>query len=304
MTEGGRRLRLILHGDVAGDRGLREAIAELRERGHEIEVRVTWERGDAERMAQEAVMDGVETVVAGGGDGTLNEVVAGLVDAEGDSRPAAGVLPLGTANDFATACGIPIDDVTAALEVVIQEQARPVDIAFMNGRPFINMATGGFGSEVTAETSPELKRAVGSLSYLLTGFRRFNEFSARQGSARGTEFEWEGEFLVLAVGNGRQAGGGIVLCPDALVDDGMLEVVILPAGPEGARLDALLALLKDGVAALEERVVRRRLPWLEVSTPEGLHVNLDGEPVEGDSFRFEIEPAALRFHLPRSELLG
>lgn len=304
MSEGGRLLRLILHGDVAGDRELREAITDVRGRGHRIEVRVTWERGDAERLAREAVEDGVETVIAGGGDGTLNEVISGLVDGDGDTRPAVGVLPLGTANDFADACGIPVDDAMGALDVVLRQPARPIDIAHMNGRPFVNMATGGFGSEVTAETPPELKRAVGSLSYLLTGFRRFNEFSARRGSARGPGFEWEGEFLVLAVGNGRQAGGGIALCPEALIDDGMLDIVILPATPESARLDTLLALLKAGMAGLEAEVVRRRLPWLEVSTPGSLHVNLDGEPADGDSFRFEIEPAALRMHLPRSELLA
>lgn len=301
--EAGRSLRLILHGNVAGDSSIRDAVTALRERGHEIEVRVTWEPGDAERLAREAVEDGVEAVVAGGGDGTLNEVVAGLLDREGDT-PTVGVLPLGTANDFAGACGIPLDDVRAALDLVIREPPRPLDVALMNGHPFVNMATGGFGSEVTAETAPELKRALGSLSYLLTGLRRFTDFTARRGSVRGPDFEWEGEFLVLAVGNGRQAGGGIVLCPDARLDDGMLEVFILPATPKGTRLDTLLALLKDGTAALEAPTIRRRLKWLQVETPERLHINLDGEPTEGESFRFEIEPGALRFHLPSSKLIG
>lgn len=82
----------------------------LRKRGIQLDVRVTWEDGDAERYVGEAVADGVHTVVAAGGDGTLSEVAAALAHHEGDAAtlPSLGLVPLGTANDFATAATLPI----------------------------------------------------------------------------------------------------------------------------------------------------------------------------------------------------
>ena len=107
-TDAGVRSRLILNGKKGGLPQVREAVAATRRDGHDLEVRVTWERGDAARLVAEAARDGVDRVIAGGGDGSINEVAAGLL-AVGGSRPALGILPLGTANDFATACGVPAD---------------------------------------------------------------------------------------------------------------------------------------------------------------------------------------------------
>ncbi|QDR35513.1 hypothetical protein FPJ23_00500, partial [Pseudomonas aeruginosa] len=90
------------------------------------------------------------------------------------------------------------------------------------------MATGGFGSKVTANTSEDLKKVLGGAAYLLTGLTRFSEVHAAQGRFSAPDFQWEGEFLALGIGNGRQAGGGHVLCPQARVDDGLLDVSILP----------------------------------------------------------------------------
>lgn len=98
---------LILNGKSAGDETLRTAIALLRDEGMDIQVRVTWEKGDAGRYVKEAQQLGVDTVIAGGGDGTINEVATALVNCTGDNIPALGILPLGTANDFATSAGIP-----------------------------------------------------------------------------------------------------------------------------------------------------------------------------------------------------
>src|SRR6266436_8762429 len=100
-----RKVRLILNGKVAANDALRTAVARQRAVGHIIEVQVTWEKGDARRFVAEA--GEVDLLIAGGGDGTLNEVVHGLMDLPTVTRPVLGVVPLGTANDFATGCGIP-----------------------------------------------------------------------------------------------------------------------------------------------------------------------------------------------------
>lgn len=124
---------------------------------------------------------------------------------------------------------------------------------------------------------------------------RFSELHAAYGELQGPDFHWRGELLALGIGNGRQAGGGHVLCPEALADDGLLDISILPAPQE--LVGTLKTLLSDGFG-IDNMFVRTRLPWVEIKVAEGLCINLDGEPLEGDSMRFEARPAALRVHLP------
>ena len=292
-------LRLVLHGKQAQNPSVRAAVAAERAAGHHIEVRVTWEAGDAARLAEEASRLGMERVAAGGGDGTINEVAAGLLAAKGASGRASAlaIVPLGTANDFAHACQIPLDP-SGALRVATTARPRPIDVGRVAGRPFINMATGGFGTEITVETRPELKKALHGAAYLITGLTHLSELRAVKARFTGPDFAWDGELLVLAVGNGRQAGGGHVLCPEAFVDDGLIDVGILPDVPRGERASALHHLLHEGKVSLWRRSVTARLPWVELSADEPVQVNLDGEPISGKTLRFEILPGALEACLP------
>lgn len=301
---GRRHLALVLHGKAAGRPEVRAAVEAVRADGHKVDVRVTWEAGDAVRLANAAAAEGVDTVVAGGGDGTLNEVVSGVVDGSGPPGCSLGLIPLGTANDFAHCCQIPIDDPTAALRLAVETEARPMDLATISGRVVVNLASGGFGARVTVETPPDMKKTLGKLSYLLTGATRFNEFGAEEGSLRGPDFEWQGRIVALAVGNGRQAGGGIQLCPEAMLDDGLLDVAVLPEIPKEKQNEKFKVLVKEGLAAVEREVVRARLPWVEIDAPAGLHVNLDGEPVHEKHFRFEARKGWLKFHLPAGAPVG
>ena len=291
-------LRLVLHGKQAQNPAVRAAVATARAAGHRIEVRVTWEAGDGTRLAEEASRLGIERVAAGGGDGTINEVAAGLLSARGGDRgPALCIVPLGTANDFAHACRVPLEP-SAALHLATTATPRRIDVGRVAGRPFINMATGGFGTEVTVETRPELKKALHGAAYLITGLTHLSELRSVKARLTGPEFSWSGELLVLAVGNGRQAGGGHVLCPDARVDDGLLDLGILPDVPHGQRGGALRELLHDGKVALWRHAVTARLPWVELTADEPVQVNLDGEPISGKTLRFEVLAGALDACLP------
>ncbi|WP_435605424.1 lipid kinase YegS [Pseudomonas knackmussii] len=282
---------LILHGKQATNEGVRAAVLACREAGWQLDVRVTWEEGDAERLVDEALAYGYPTLIAGGGDGTARAVADAQARAEADASLA--LLPLGTANDFARAAGIPLEP-DAAL-ALLEQPARPIDLGEVEGQLFLNMATGGFGSTVTANTSEDLKKMLGGAAYLLTGLSRFSEVHSAQGHFRGPGFEWRGEFLALGIGNGRQAGGGHPLCADALADDGLLDLSILPK--PGDLLTTLGSLLGSG-GGLRELLVRARLPWVELDAGEGLAINLDGEPLEARRARFEVRPAAIRLHLP------
>lgn len=301
-------IRIILHGKAAGDARLRTAVHALRKDGHVVEVRVTWEAGDATRLTREAVAEAgpakLDCIVAAGGDGTINEVFAAAHAARLPEGCSLGVIPLGTANDFAHAAAVPIADLTAALRIAASAPARSIDLGVLNDRVFVNLVSGGFGSRITVETDPKLKQRLGGLAYAVTGIAHFSELAENRGTFRAEGFSWQGPFLALAIGNGRQAGGGIPLCPDALIDDGLLDLTILPAMDRPARLDAFAHLLREGAAAIRNKLITARSPWIEYQSEHDLNVNLDGEPVVLSRFRVECRRHALPVRLGESPLLS
>ncbi|NIR61205.1 MAG: YegS/Rv2252/BmrU family lipid kinase, partial [Gammaproteobacteria bacterium] len=218
---------------------LRAVVRRLRAEGHEVTPRLTFEAGDAVHFAREAVRARVDLVIAVGGDGTVNEVVNGLGRARW--QPRLGIVPIGTANDFAAGLGLP-HAVPEAVRVAVAGRAVAVDVARVNRRLFVNVSTGGFGAEATEHTSLETKRLLGPLAYLVTGVREFVELHPTRGrfTVDGRPF-YAGEFLLFAVGNARRTGGGSVLTPRAEFGDGKLDLMVVEAMP---RLE-FLALLPD-----------------------------------------------------------
>ncbi|AXU94453.1 lipid kinase YegS [Erwinia persicina] len=290
----------ILNGKSAGNEALREAVAALREEGFPLEIRVTWEYGDGERYVREAVELQAQTVIAAGGDGTINEVATALARLSPERRPVLGIVPLGTANDFATSTGIPLE-MDNALRLAIQGKASAIDLARVNNdRYFINMATGGFGTRITTETPEKLKSALGGVSYFIHGLMRMDTLKADSCTLEGPDFHWQGDALVIGIGNGRQAGGGQRLCPTALINDGKLELSI-------ATSQELLQTLVHKLTSDEENpnLITASLPWLTIRAPNEMTFNLDGEPLTGTEFRIEVMPSALECRLPPScELLA
>ncbi|QKJ87807.1 lipid kinase YegS [Paramixta manurensis] len=286
---------VILNGKGAGNDVLRAAIGTLRQEGFPIEVRVTWEHGDGERYLNEAIERGAATVVAGGGDGTINEIASALAKRPPSHRPVLGVLPLGTANDFATSAGIP-EEMEPALRLAIVGKAVDIDLARVNhDHYFINMATGGFGTRITTETPEKLKSALGGVSYIIHGLMRMDTLKADRCEINGPDFAWQGDALVIGIGNGRQAGGGQRLCPSALINDGKLELSIVTS-------QELLPTLLHSITRDDENpnIEAASLPWLTIHAPHPMTFNLDGEPLSGTDFRIEVIPNALSCRLPPS----
>ncbi len=200
---------LILHGKQALNEDVRDAVKARREQGGELAVRVTWEGGDAQRLVNEALTDGYTHIIAGGGDGTLRDVAEAMAQAKTDASLV--LMPLGTANDFAKAAGVPLEPAQAL--ALLDVPPRAIDLGKVGGQIFLNMATGGFGSQVTANTSEDLKKVLGGAAYLFTGLSRFSELKAAYAELDGPDFHWKGELLALGIGNGRQAGVGMSYAP-------------------------------------------------------------------------------------------
>lgn len=333
---GPNRFRLVVHGNHGQSEPLRAALRKLRDAGADVEVRVTFEAGDAGRFAAEAAADGRD-ILALGGDGTLHEVANGLVDAAGDGNRvgvAVGVVPGGTGNDFANAAALPTADLAAALELAATNESQLVDLVKVHvfgdddeddvHARLLNAATLGLGAEVTADAPEAAKRWLGNLAYLIAGVQRARELKAQEitvvgEGADGKEFRWSGRAFGVAVGNGRRAGGGARLCPKALVDDGLADLVICPEMPFDQLLplvgETLIGdLLRRAETATQQvsldgdsngnsntvHVVYRQLRRIEIDCGRSTHVNLDGEPHRGRHVRFEVEPKRLPMRLPSS----
>lgn len=273
----------------------RAAVEWLRERGHRVRPYLTFEAGDAVRMAERAARRRADLIVAVGGDGTIHEVVNGIVRSEW--QPRIGIVPAGTANDFASGLTLPRDPVEAAA-VAVSGRPTAVDVAFVNGRCFINVSTGGFGAEATEGAAQASKRRWGPLAYLWRGARKLAELDPyRARFDVDGEAVFDGDFLFFAVGNARQTGGGSHLTPVADRADGRLDLVIVKHMPT-VEFMAMLPDIRAGRHLASPDVLHLRGRRISVDSAMPLPVNADGEAIEGSRFEYSVLERPLSLMLP------
>lgn len=290
-----KTIRAILNGKKAGTPELRSEIMRMREQGVDLQVRVTWESQDMTRLVSEAVNQGMKRIVVAGGDGTVNEAVTALNQIEANVRPELAIIPMGTANDFATATKIPIM-IREAIELAVNGDAVAVDCVQANDRYFINIAAAGFGAEITAETPVELKNFLGGGAYTLTGLVKALGFKPYDGSLTIEQGSYQGEILVGAFCNSRLAGGGQELAPNALIDDGLMDITLVhPFLPH--ELPQVIDEMQNPTET-GQFVKHTQASWLEIDFPKALPLNLDGEPYRSRKIRFDVRSKSTRLVLP------
>jgi diacylglycerol kinase (ATP) len=271
------------------------ALESLRAAGQEVELWTTWAAADATRYASEAADGGADLVLVAGGDGTVNEVVNGIAAAE--RHPRLGIVPLGTANDFARGLGIPPGPLEA-VRVAVEGQTLLVDVCRVNRRCFVNVSTGGFGAEATEEAPERVKRHLGPLAYALTGAKKFVRFRKRRARflADGSVVH-DGDFVFFAVGNAPLTGGGVRIAPRAEVSDGKFDVVVV-GGVSRLDLVALLPDLRAGTHIESPDVLYLRASELNVESTEPIPVNADGEPMRATSYCYRVLDRPLMMMVP------
>ena len=307
MTDLQQHYLLIINGKSAGMPALREAVSEQRQAGMKITVRATWEGGDAADIAELSGAMGITHVIACGGDGTVSEVMNGLMRLPHDRRPALGIVPLGSANDFATSVGLPLEP-GPALAAVKTLNAYPIDVVRVTAGAgsesdtsyYVNMTTGGFGAEVTSTTPKTLKRLLGGGAYSLMGALKAWRHRSYRGTLHWDDKEENVSLLLLALGNGRQSGGGQVLGPRAKLDDGCLDVLLVKDFRSVMELTSLIRELQsfpsDGRFVRYFTTTQLTLTTQMDNSPWPL--TLDGEACCYDHFCAEVVPLALRVLLP------
>ncbi len=281
---------VILNPAARGERAQRKR-AQVEELAGGAVVAATTRTGEAESLARRAAAEGYRKIVAAGGDGTVHEVVNGIVGTD----TTLGVLPLGTMNVFATEIGLPTHDLGLCWQIIVNENTRQVDLPRANQRSFIQLGGVGLDAQVVKETSDTLRRNFGPVSYLISAA----QIAARRPPRLSIESEnasiREGSFVLI--GNGRLYGGPFPFFKHAAIDDGLFDVVVFK------RLGYLeiIRYLQDVVFSSEIRtpeVEYFQTRHLRVDSDEEVPVELDGELVGNCPVEFTLRDRALRVLAP------
>jgi diacylglycerol kinase (ATP) len=274
------RARLILNPSSGRERGpehLESLKAALKRRFDDVTTTVTGGDGDAGRAAMTAAADGCDALFIAGGDGTVNEAMNGLSAAQALGDVAVGIIPFGTGNDFAAALGIPTDT-DAAIEVLLEGCEVRVDLGQVNGRVFMNTSGGGFIGEVSVAVTPQLKTIAGRLAYLIGGAQALLEFdpvsasvTIQPGALRLTH-----ELYAFAVCNSRLIGGGRLIAPNAVIDDGLLDVCLIES-MSALEFVALARKVAQGQHVADPRVSYFQASAIDIELAREINVNTDGE---------------------------
>ena len=286
------KILVILNPAARGERAkaLRDKIASL---SHHVLVRNTSSPGDARGLASRAVSQGYGTIVAAGGDGTINEVVNGIGSA--GAAVQFGILPVGTMNVFAAELGIPQNNLGKAWQVIEAGCSRLVDLPQANHEYFVQLAGVGLDAEVVRQTTPDSKKVLGPMSYLLT----LAQVAARQppkiriepvdGATR------EGSFVL--VGNGRFYGGPFVVFKDARLDDGLLDVLVFQNQSHWDLIRYFQAIAFGNHPALPD-VEYFQSRGLRLTSREPVPVEIDGELTGTLPYEFGFSNGKLKVLVP------
>jgi len=265
--------------------------------------------GDAIALARQARLDGHQTVVAAGGDGTISEVVNGLAQAAGATGPVGtlGVLPLGSGNDFADMVGLP-RDLTAAARTLAGGRTRCYDLGYAQvteggqtrTRYFANSVGAGFEAQVTLESS-KIEWLRGVAIYVVAAVRallhyRTPAIDLTWVDPAGVQQGRQGPVLLVSVGNSPRSGGGFYLTPTARLDDGLLDLGVADAI---ARWRVLLLLPKalQGNHITDPAFALTQVRSVKINSSDELPIHLDGEVISRNADQIELTVQPARLHV-------
>ncbi len=229
----------------------------------------------------------VDAVIIGGGDGTLNAAVDGIVQAQ----LPLGVLPMGTANDLARTLGLPTDPV-AACRVIAEGRTKLIDLGQVNGKYFFNAASIGLSVDIAQQLTSDVKRVWGILAYLRTALRMLYRARFFSAEIRAGGQTIRVRTLQIAIGNGRHYGGGLTLCQDASIEDQVLDLYSLEVR-RWWEVPLLLPRLKSGMLSESKYVRTMRGQSFHVTTRKSRQINTDGEITAFTPADFRVVPQAL-----------
>jgi YegS/Rv2252/BmrU family lipid kinase len=277
---------------VARDRAELAASAVAR-RGLEVEVFVTERRGHARELAAAAIDDGASTVIAWGGDGTVNEVggAAAFRDV------TLGIIPSGSGNGLARELRIPFDPVRA-IDVALSGRECSIDAGELDGRLFFNIAGIGLDARVAHRFAADARARRGFGRYIALTTRELLWYRPVRQTVFADGATLRTRALLIAIANARQYGNGAVIAPDARLTDGRLDVVVVAARPALSVLAQAPRMFMGQIARVPD-VAMRAACDIQVTSAGPVVYHVDGEPFGGgERLSARPRPAALRIAIP------
>ena len=241
--------------------------------GYETSAHATTGKDCAKKAAQKACDSNFDFIIAAGGDGTINEVVNGI--AEQGNRPTLGIIPAGTTNDFARALHIP-KDITEACNVLCNGRIQSVDIGKVSSQYFINIAGAGTLTELTYEVPSKLKTMMGQVAYYVKGFEKLPRIKPSNVTIEYDGKWFEGEIMLFLVSNTNSVAGFEKLAPNAYLNDGLFDLIILKK-TNLADVVRLVSAAMRGEHLSDEKVIYVQASRIKIHAKEKLQLNLDGE---------------------------
>ncbi|SFB15421.1 diacylglycerol kinase [Lentibacillus halodurans] len=267
----------IIYNPTSGREAFKRELPTVMERfekvGYETSTHATTGEGDATNAAATAAERHFDLVVVAGGDGTINEVINGL--AEQEHLPKLGIIPTGTTNDFARALCIP-RGIEKAVDVILAGQSMLLDIGRVNDHYFVNIAGGGKLTELTYDVPSKLKTMLGHLAYYVKGIEMLPSLKPIR-----TKIEYDGtiideDIMLFLVSNTNSVGGFEKLAPDARLDDGYFDLLILKK-MNLAEFVRIATLAVRGAHLEDKRIIYAQAKHVNVTTDEKMQLNIDGE---------------------------
>ncbi len=277
---------------------LEQVMKQLKRYGWSVDLRPTDGPGSGRRLAAQAVADGIETVIAAGGDGTLNEVIQALAG----TQVALGVLPMGTMNVWAREVGIPLH-LPEAANVLLEGKHRRIDLGMANDRYFLLMAGIGLDAKITSVVEHHALKRWGVLSYLLTGtFVGLGPLDFRMRLCMdGRRFRTRAHLIII--GNTRLYGGLMTFTHQACCDDGWLDICIIRRQRLLGRLQVMVNAIRRH-HPLGPRVSYERFQSLAIDAPSPVPIQVDGEPIGTVPAVFRVAPQMLTVIVPHNTPAG
>ncbi len=269
----------------------------------ELDVRFTHGPRHATELARECLREGYRRLIAVGGDGTINEVVNGfLIDGRPINAEATlAILPLGTGSDFQKSLGIEsLDD---AIKLIGQERPGAIDLGKVEyqspdgrreSRYFANVVSFGMGGEVAARAKNFVSKVSGKGAFLLATAQVFLAYRPKTAELI-VDGHAHGPFTItnIAIGNGRYHGGGMHVCPRALLDDGELEVTVIEALSSYELIRDIKVLYSENLY-VHPKTHHLRGRRISAHSAQLVSIEVDGEPLGALPLDFSVVPAAIR----------
>lgn len=256
------------------------------------EIRFTTRSREAENLALVASMEGYKKIVAVGGDGTVYEVVNGIIGRD----ITLGIVPSGTGNDFARSLGVG-KSIETALDTVVYGRERLVDCGKANNRYFVNVAGIGFDTDILKEAEKIKKYFSGPWAYLAGVFKTLIHYKYKKIHMTIDSEQYQKEILLVAFANGNYYGGGMKIAPDADMEDGYFDICVIHKIPK-LKVLRLFPTIFAGKHIEVEEVSIYRGKKVELYGDSPMPINLDGDLVGTTPLTIEIVPKSLKLMSP------